>query len=207
MMRAPYTHDFSVKPFMTRAWFAIGHRPAMAEAVLSFQAPNGGWSKHVDFTQHPRRRARATSPRAPSGSGSRRSTTTRRPRRSTFSSLADGAQHDERYAASISRGVDYLLASQYPNGCFPQIYPLEGSYHDAVTFNDNAIVNVLRLLRDVASGAYRYPTAMQRERAAAAVNARHRVHSAHAGHGQRRAHRLGPTARSPDARADERAQL
>jgi PelA/Pel-15E family pectate lyase len=32
------------------------------------------------------------------------------------------------------------------------VYPLQGSYHDAATFNDDATVNVLRLLRDVADG-------------------------------------------------------
>src|SRR5206468_1100037 len=54
MVRAPYTHDFSVKPWMTPAWFRSDSAARMAENILSFQAPNGGWSKHVDFTAHPR---------------------------------------------------------------------------------------------------------------------------------------------------------
>src|SRR6185437_7298286 len=48
----------------------------------------------------------------------------------------------------------FLLAMQYPNGCLPQIYPLEGSYHDAATFNDNAMVNALVVLRGVGAGKY-----------------------------------------------------
>src|SRR5262249_53398289 len=47
MVRAPYTHDFSVKPWMTAAWFATDTARRMANVMLSFQAPNGGWSKHV----------------------------------------------------------------------------------------------------------------------------------------------------------------
>jgi PelA/Pel-15E family pectate lyase len=35
--------------------------------------------------------------------------------------------------------VRYLLAAQFPNGGWPQVWPLEGGYHDAVTFNDNAV--------------------------------------------------------------------
>lgn len=171
MVRAPYTHDFSVKPFMTREWFASDTGRRMTEAVLSFQAPNGGWSKHVDFTQHSRRRGESYYAESSEWEWISTIDNDATTEEIHFLLLADGVHHDQRYAESIKRGVDYLLASQYPNGCFPQIYPLEGSYHDAVTFNDNAIVNALFLLRDVADGAFRYPTAMQRQRALAAVNA------------------------------------
>jgi PelA/Pel-15E family pectate lyase len=169
MTRAPYTHAFSVTPFMTAAWFATDSARRMAEIILSFQAPNGGWSKHVDFTAHVR--APGESYYAESADWEWISTidndaTTEEVR---FLKLADDVHHDDRYATAIRRGVDYLLASQYPNGCFPQVYPLEGSYHDAVTFNDNATVNVLRLFRDVAAGVFRYPTQAQRDRAARAV--------------------------------------
>src|SRR4051812_48895207 len=42
MSRGPYAHDFSVKPSMTRAWFATDSAQRLARTVLSFQAPNGG---------------------------------------------------------------------------------------------------------------------------------------------------------------------
>jgi PelA/Pel-15E family pectate lyase len=169
MVRAPYMHDFSVKPWMTAAWFATDTARRMADVIVSFQAPNGGWSKHVDFTLHPR--GRGESYYAESADWEWISTidndaTTEEIR---FLAFADKARHDEPYGAPITRGIDYLLDSQYPNGCFPQVYPLEGSYHDAATFNDNASVNVLRLFGDVARGALRYPSAEQRRRAAAAV--------------------------------------
>ena len=123
---------------MTAAWFASDSARRMTDVILSFQAPNGGWSKHVDFTLHPR--ARGESFYAESAEWEWISTidndaTTEEIR---FLSLADKSHHDERYAVAITRGVDYLLDAQYPNGCFPQVYPLEGSYHDAATFNDNA---------------------------------------------------------------------
>jgi PelA/Pel-15E family pectate lyase len=170
IVRAPYTHDFSVKPWMTAAWFAADTARRMAEIILSFQAPNGGWSKHVDFTLHSR--GRGESYFAESADWEWISTidndaTTEEIR---FLVLADRARHDARYGAAITRGIDYLLDSQYPNGCFPQVFPLEGSYHDAATFNDNASVNVLRLFADVATGAFHYPSAAQRQRAAAAAH-------------------------------------
>ena len=61
--------------------------------------------------------------------------------------------------------LDYLLAAQFPNGCWPQGYPLQGSYHDAATFNDDATVNVLRVLRDAAGGVPAFVPAATRARA------------------------------------------
>ncbi|MGH7617098.1 MAG: pectate lyase [Gemmatimonadaceae bacterium] len=171
MTRAPYTHDFSVKPFMTAAWFRTDTARRMAGVILSFQAPNGGWSKHVDFALRPR--AKGESFYAESADWEWISTvdndaTTEEIR---FLALADKAHHDGRYGAAISRGIDYLLDSQYPNGCFPQVYPLEGSYHDAATFNDNATVNAMRLLRDVGAGEYRIASRAQVRRAQIAIAA------------------------------------
>lgn len=39
-----------------------------------------------------------------------------------------------------------------PNGGSPQAGPPEGGYHDAATFNDDAITNILRLLHEAATG-------------------------------------------------------
>jgi len=44
-----------VKDYMTPAWFAADTANRMADVILTFQAANGGWSKHVDFTKDPRR--------------------------------------------------------------------------------------------------------------------------------------------------------
>jgi PelA/Pel-15E family pectate lyase len=60
---------------------------------------------------------------------------------------ADGA----RYRDSFLKGLRYLFDAQYPNGGFPQVYPLEGGYHDAITFNDDALVDVAGLLGSVAA--------------------------------------------------------
>jgi PelA/Pel-15E family pectate lyase len=169
MTRAPYTHEFSVKPAMTPAWFASDAGRRMADVILSFQAPNGGWSKHVDFTQHTRRPGESYFAESDDWEWISTTDNNQTTEEIHFLDLANRAHRDRRYEAAVSRAVDYLLAMQYPNGGYPQVYPLEGSYHDAVTFNDNAMVNALVVLREVADGRYAYLHGDQRANAAAAV--------------------------------------
>jgi PelA/Pel-15E family pectate lyase len=83
---------------------------------------------------------------------------------------SDSDSERARLRAAFLRGLGYIFAAQCPNGCFPQVYPLQGGYHDAATFNDNATVNVLRLLRDVARGQYGFVPASARRRARAAFH-------------------------------------
>lgn len=55
-------------------------------------------------------------------------------------------------AAAVRRGVDFILAAQFPSGGWPQVFPLEGDYHDNITFNDNATTQVLELLKNISDG-------------------------------------------------------
>jgi PelA/Pel-15E family pectate lyase len=81
------------------------------------------------------------------------------------------AARDVRYSAAALRGVDYLLAAQYLNGGWPQIYPLESNYWRYITFNDDAMVRVLRVLDEAARGgdSWAFIDTARRNRADAAV--------------------------------------
>jgi PelA/Pel-15E family pectate lyase len=52
---------------------------------------------------------------------------------------------------ALTQAVQFVLRAQYPNGGFPQSYPLRGGYHDAVTLNDNVMTDLLNLLWDLAN--------------------------------------------------------
>jgi PelA/Pel-15E family pectate lyase len=52
--------------------------------------------------------------------------------------------------------MEYLFAAQFPNGGWPQVWPLEGGYHDAITLNDDAMTQVMELMHRVASGQHEY---------------------------------------------------
>jgi len=48
----------------------------------------------------------------------------------------------------VRLGLAFMLESQFPNGAWPQWYPLRGGYHDYYTFNDNTINDCIRVLLD-----------------------------------------------------------
>ena len=61
---------------------------------------------------------------------------------------------DAKYQESVLKGLDFLLNLQYESGGFAQVYPARGNYSDMVTFNDNAMINVLYMLEDALYGRY-----------------------------------------------------
>lgn len=142
-----------------------------ADHVVAWQRPSGGWTKGGDYTRNP---APGEHTEAPWGAGTfdNDSTTTELRFLALVIAAADADARAATWRAAFQRGIDYVLASQYPNGGFPQIYPLGGSYHDAVTFNDDAMVHILELLRAVSQqkGAFSFVPADTAKRAADAVD-------------------------------------
>jgi PelA/Pel-15E family pectate lyase len=78
------------------------------------------------------------------------------------------AQHQDRHRESCLRGLDYLLKAQYPNGGWPQFYPNLSGYYKHITYNDDAMIGVLKVLRDVAGAKPVYAFVDETRRAAAA---------------------------------------
>ena len=165
----------------------------IADIVVSFQTPAGGWSKNMDFTQHIRAPGEGFAPNNSSrylgdsdydaphdtnwnyvGTFDNNATTTQLRYLAKVIS-AVGAQTSVVYRTSFMRGLDYIFAAQYPNGGWQQVWPLQGGYHDAITYNDNAVINVMNLLTDVAAGTNDYAFVPRRTRALAAASVKHGI--------------------------------
>lgn len=151
-------------------WYASAAAHAIADSVIQYQSPDGGWPKNTDLGVPPP----SAESRAGGGADVTSSTIdnsgTTMPMQ--FLALVVHATGEARYRASFVRGVDYLLAAQYPNGGWPQFFPLRHGYYTRITFNDNAMVNVLTLLRDAAAGKapYGFVDETRRRKAGAAVS-------------------------------------
>lgn len=60
--------------------------------------------------------------------------------------------HNPTYLRAAEKGIRYLLTAQLPSGGWPQYYPDSSSYYGQITYNDGAMVNVLRIMKDVVDG-------------------------------------------------------
>jgi PelA/Pel-15E family pectate lyase len=156
------------------AWYGSPEARHIADVIVSFQTPAGGWSKNLDMSGAPRARGQSyttdnlskhpsvddfDTPKDPHwnyvGTLDNDATNTELHFLALVSGATPGTDGDA-YRKSFIRGIRYLLAAQFPNGGWPQVWPLEGGYHDAITFNDNAVTESAETLTAVAEGAGNY---------------------------------------------------
>jgi PelA/Pel-15E family pectate lyase len=172
-----------------KIWYSSADARRIADNIVSFQTPAGGWSKNFDLSVHPRALGEHFGPGNRSlftssgdfdtpnsdwnyiGTFDNDATTTQLRFLALVIAGFDGEQ-PTKYRKPFLRGLDYIFAAQYPNGGWPQVWPLQGAYHDSVTFNDNAMIKVLELLRDVAAGANEFSFVPEEIRQKAAASLR-----------------------------------
>ena len=134
-------------------WFRSDQANDLAAVVISFQTPNGGWAKNLDYRQGKRTPGTHWSAQSKGPFGWHYVGTL--DNNATTGELLFLARHHLETQSSASktavlRGIDFLLNAQYPSGGWPQGWPLEGGYHDQITLNDDAMLNALELLNQVA---------------------------------------------------------
>lgn len=130
----------------------------VAENMLLHQRAHGGWPKQVKGVAVNYKKVLSAEERQQLQSGYvagidatiDNNATTREIR---YLLKAFSRTNDLRFKVAAEKGVDYLLKAQYSNGGWPQYYPDFSGYRGQITFNDNAMINVLNLLTDIIEGA------------------------------------------------------
>ncbi len=186
---APHAKDFRKLTLTnTLDWYRSPEASRRANIIVSFQTPAGGWSKRLDLTKFSRTPGQHFAPDNTSrylsntdndmphdghwsyvGTFDNDATTTQL----RFLARAIGAgavDRDEKYHHAFARGLDYIFNSQFPNGGWPQNWPLDGGYHDAITFNDGAMIHILEFLSDVAAGTNEFTFTSAETRAKASAS-------------------------------------
>ena len=152
-------------------WYGSNEAVRVADQVLLYQGSNGGWPKNIDMA------------RSLSDNEKKKliqikdEVETIIDNDATYTQMRYLAKvyretKQDRFKESFLRGLDYLLKAQYDNGGWPMHYPPRyGAYWHYITFNDDAMVGVLRLLRDVAEKKefFEFVDARRRRRAEKAV--------------------------------------
>lgn len=148
-------------------WYASAEALRIADNLILYQRISGGWPKNVDMEKALTEKERNALLRAKKREDStidNGATYTQL----SFLARVYTAQRQERHRESFLNGLDYLLKAQYPNGGWPQFYPDLSGYYKHITFNDNAMINVMKLLRDVAAAKPAYAFVDETRRASAA---------------------------------------
>lgn len=142
-MFTPLCADDSARRYLGKpdAWFASAEAKKVAEIILTYQADAGGWPKNTDTVSKPYSGDRAKLHPTFDNKGTVDEL--------RFMARMVNATKAEAYRGSFDRGLAYVLKAQYPNGGWPQFFPLRKGYYDRITFNDGAMVRVLEFVREV----------------------------------------------------------
>lgn len=130
-------------------WLKSEKAKEIAENVLLYQKDNGGWPKNIQM--HKSITSKKKEALLNEKSKIKNTTTDNCATTQEMIFLIKVHHHhkNDRYISAFCDGIKYLLEAQYPNGGWPQYYPLRDGYYSHVTYNDNSMVDILRVLKMV----------------------------------------------------------
>lgn len=136
-------------------WYQTDAAARIADQVVMYQKAHGGWEKNIDMaamlSEAEKKNIPAEMHEGETIDNEATYTQIRFLGKVITASLLKTTPPNNflKYKEAFNRGLDYLFAAQYESGGFPQFFPLKKGYYTHITFNDDAMIGVLKLLRDV----------------------------------------------------------
>ena len=139
------------------SWYSTKQAKEIAENVLLYQKNNGGWPKNIEMQNKlsiseiedlKSKKNNLTECTIDNGATTQEM---------IFLSKIYKNHPDKKYKKAFTKGLKYLLNAQYKNGGWPQFYPLKKGYYTNITYNDEAITNVLFLFKEIIDQPESYP--------------------------------------------------
>lgn len=139
-------------------WYQTDEAARIADQLVLYQKDNGGWEKNQDLslilTQAEKEQIAAAKSDISETTIDNRTTYSQL---EYLAKLISGSlqkttppSNHLKHLAAFFKGFDYLISSQYENGGFPQFFPLKKGYYTHITYNDGAMIGVLKFMRNVA---------------------------------------------------------
>jgi PelA/Pel-15E family pectate lyase len=143
-----YEEDNVINPEPNQPCYRPTQIKEIADNILLYQKDNGGWPKNYDM------RAILTKEQKDKLIRAKSNLHTTFDNSSTYSQIeylakAYQVTKAEKYKDGCLRGIDFTLSAQYANGGWPQFFPLESKYTRHITFNDDAMTGIMKMLKDI----------------------------------------------------------
>lgn len=137
----------------TTAWWGSAEAIRIAENVLLYQKECGGFNKNINMqlvlTAAQKATLLADKPKNTDCCIDNGAVTYELMYLSkAYKGIADSTMKAKIKTAFL-KSVSYLIKAQYANGGWPQYYPYRGGYSNHITYNDNAMINVMEILRRI----------------------------------------------------------
>ncbi|MDR3119528.1 MAG: pectate lyase [Mediterranea sp.] len=147
--RQPYKSWTGLVRTFDDGFYQTKEAKRIADNVLLYQQTTGGWPKNIyipaELDKRERKEVAARKNDVNESTIDNGATSTE----IYYLARMYQATQDERYRKGAEDGIQYLLNAQYPNGGWPQFWPRSEGYYTEITYNDNAMVNVMKLLRSI----------------------------------------------------------
>ncbi|MFA6133801.1 MAG: pectate lyase [Phycisphaerae bacterium] len=155
--------EFPQDGFASRGadWFCGAQALRFADNCLTFQTPAGGWPKNMDLVSRPRSIQTSRPDFDDTGTFDNNGTIPQ----IRFMAAMYKATHQQRFLDAYRRALDFVFQAQYPNGGWPQFYPHPANYQVKITFNDDAMTNVMAFLLRLSNDNSPWVDAATRRRA------------------------------------------
>ncbi len=150
-----YEKDRMIQPKPNQPRYKATELENVADNILLYQKDNGGWPKNYDML------AILTPDQKDSLIKDKPVLNTTFDNRTTYSHIEALAKvyyvtGVEKYKDAALKGLDFIIASQYANGGWPQYFPLQNNYSRYITYNDDAFSGIMWFLKDIVDGKVQY---------------------------------------------------
>ena len=141
-------HEQVIVPDKKQGHYNSSQVKQIADNILLYQQPNGGWPKNYDML------AILTDEQKGILAQHKDSLRTTFDNGATYTQIeylakAYSLLGDKKYEEVALRGLHYILKAQYVNGGWPQFYPDMSGYRKYITFNDDAMNGVMKVLQHI----------------------------------------------------------
>ncbi len=131
------------------AYFKSDEARRIGDQLLLYQRNTGGWPKNVNMIRQLNEKEKKEILEQKSRRDDSTIDNNATIMQMVYLAHLYQATKEVRYKQAFLAGLEFILDGQYENGGWPQFWPITVGYQKHITYNDDAIVNILNLFKSI----------------------------------------------------------